>query len=157
MSTAAAEVGHVGAGRQPLWQAFGHRQDHIDQRSGSVQLAALLGHDGVEPQVFGIQQTTPYRKQPMIFCSTSPSSGMNCATRARLLNGGARERRGLIARQQIGLRGGVVVDDLPGDHAAQPLSHIAFVEAGGVGDLCAGGGTAGRRSCRTTQSDDRYS
>ena len=81
----------------------------------------------------------PLWKQPMIFCSTSASSGMNCATRARLSGpGGAGQHRRAMRWKRIRLCSRVVFDDLCSDHPAQPLPHIPFVEPGGVGDLRTG-------------------
>src|SRR5690606_8228626 len=42
-----------------------------------------------------------------------------------------------VVAQRIRRHRGVIVDESGGDHAAEPLADIAFVEAGGVGDLMA--------------------
>jgi hypothetical protein len=54
MSTAATEIGDIRAGTQPFWKAVCHRQDHVDQRCVE-HLAALLGHQLVEPRIFAIR------------------------------------------------------------------------------------------------------
>ena len=102
-----------------------------------------------------VGQPTAGWKQPITFCSTSPSSGMNCATRARLSGPAARVSTAARCRgKRIRLRRRVVVDDSAGDDAAEPLPHVAFVQPGGVGDLRAGG-RGSRRACRTACSGDR--
>ena len=139
MATATADVGDVRAGAEPLRQTVGHRQDDVDQR-GVEHLAALLGHQRVEPRVLAVGQ---------------PAAGVEAADdllldlaeqRDELRDAGEVVRAGrtgqhrrAMPRQRIRLRRRVVVDDPAGDHAAQPLPHVAFVEPGGVGDLCTGG------------------
>ena len=54
MPTAATEVGDIRAGTQPFRKAVCHRQDDVDQR-GVEHLAALLGHQLVEPRIFAIR------------------------------------------------------------------------------------------------------
>ena len=140
MPTAATEVGHVGAGAQPLGQAVDQRQHDVDQR-GVEHRAALSrpsARGSVGYSLYG--SPPPSRKQPMIFCSTSPSSGMNSATRARLSGPAARvSTAGAMGGQRVGGGVRVVVDDVPGGHAGQPLPDVALVESGGIGDLRAGG------------------
>src|SRR3954451_22357350 len=55
MPTAATDVGDVGTGAEPVRQPFGHREDRVDERSVE-HLAALLGHQLVEPRVLAVGQ-----------------------------------------------------------------------------------------------------
>ena len=55
MTTAATEVGDVGAGAQPLRQPVDQRQHHVDQR-GVEHLAALLRHQRVESRKLAVGQ-----------------------------------------------------------------------------------------------------
>ena len=44
----------------------------------------------------------------------------------------------MLGWKMVGAALGVVVDDATGDHGAEPLAHVTFVEPGGLGDLITG-------------------
>ena len=149
MPTAATDVGDVRARAQPLRQPVDQRQDDVDER-GVEHLAALLGHQRVEARVVAVGQ-------PAAVVEAADDLLLDLAEQRDELrdagevvgSGGTGQHRGAVARQRIRLRRRVVVDDPSGDHAAQPLAHVAFVEACGIGDLARWWPAGVRPSCRT--------
>ena len=139
MTTAATDVGDVNAGAKPVRQPLGHRQDDIDER-GVEHLAALLGHHLVESRILAVGQpaATVEASDDLLFDLTEHRNELRDAGQV-VGPGGAGQHRRAMPRERIRLRGRVVIDDAAGDHTAQPLAHITFIESGGIGDLGAGG------------------
>ena len=106
-------------------------------------------HQRVEPRVLAVGQPTAGAEAADHLCSTSASSGMNCATRARLSgprHGSAPRHGGVAARTSARLgRSRRSVRHDPTD----PLPHVAFVESCGVGDLSRWWPVGVRPACRT--------
>ena len=140
MPTAATEVGDLRASAQPLGEAVGHRKDDIDQRRVE-HLSALLRHQRVEARVLAVGESTASAEasDDLLFDLSQQRDELRDAGEV-VRSGRPRQHRRAMARQRIGLRGRVIVDDPPGDDAAQPLANVAFVEACGIGDLGTGGG-----------------
>ena len=62
----------------------------------------------------------------------------------QVLGTGAAEADGVLSGEPESPSGGVVLEDARGDHRAEPLADIPFLQPGASGELVAGGGTGGR-------------
>lgn len=139
MPAAAADVGQIRSGLQAVDETAGHRQDDVDQ-GGVEHLTALLGHQPVKARIFAVGQAAAVAEavDDLLFDLGQQGDEL-CDAREVVGAGRAGQHRGPVFRQVVGALVGRVLDHLRGDQAAEPLAYVAFVEAGSVGDLGAGG------------------
>ena len=135
VSRASADVGHVDACLEPLDDAGHQRQCRtheirVEDRAGEV------GHRFVEARVGGVGDTASVAElvDDFGFDRAGHRNELHetrVVVRARCPS---RERR-VLGWQHVSPAAAVVLDDAGGDHRAEPLAHIPFVETGGFGDL----------------------
>ena len=140
VSAAAADIGDVDARLQTIDKAGNERQDGVDELV-IVHGSAGLRHHPVEVPVFRVRNPAAVAEGlDELALHQSHQRNELRENRHVVRTGGTGQEGGVLRRQPVGLLFRVVLDDGAGYHGPEPLTHIALVQPGRLGNLVAGGG-----------------